>query len=369
MTKRSVNCDILRILAFFFVIAVHSLNYIDFYNEQTNGITMLFLNICRCVFMLCIPLFVVLSGYLMKKRKFNKEHIYKFGRIVITYVLCSIFCIIFISLIKNRELLSFKDYLFQILSFKAAPYSWYVNMYFGLYLMIPFLNVLWDNLKDKRQRQYLILVLIIIGVLPNGINIFNFDSVEWWLNPSSSDTYQMLVPDYWSRLTYIIMFYFIGCYFRDYKLKLSLKKNIVALFIAIVVSGLFNYYRSYNSLFGAGGYADYNSIELLIITILFVNLILNLKVNMKSRYVSLISKISYLTFGAYLVSAIFDRLFYPMFFDDTMTVLNRLPYLILIIPLIVICSLILSAFIELLIFVGKKGWKCLSGNIFKLIKE
>lgn len=38
---------------------------------------------------------------------------------------------------SDRNIKSFFVALFE---FKAAPYAWYLAMYLGLYLMIPFLN-------------------------------------------------------------------------------------------------------------------------------------------------------------------------------------------------------------------------------------
>lgn len=46
MKERSINCDVLRIMACFFVIAVHSLRCVGFYDEVTQGPTMLFFKYC-----------------------------------------------------------------------------------------------------------------------------------------------------------------------------------------------------------------------------------------------------------------------------------------------------------------------------------
>ena len=347
--ERLINCDILRILALIFVISVHSLSYIGFYSTITEGPTMLFSNMLRCLFMSCVPIFIILSGYLMSKRELNKKYLFKIVRILITYLICSILCFILINIIEGNTKLSVINFISGILSYSAAPYAWYVNMYLGLFLIIPFLNILWNNLKDKRQKQYLLLILFIIGILPNAINIFNLEDPSWWLNPASSREYHQLVPNFWMETTYVILYYFIGCYLKDYKLKLSRKNNIILLILSIILFGLFNYYRNYNALFGWETYVGYASLEVLIVTILVVNLILNLKINIKSTKVTkIISKVSYLTFGAYLVSAIFDKWLYPILNEHTNTLLERLPYLLLIIPIITILSLVLSYFVELL---------------------
>jgi len=207
MKNRNINCDILRIIAFSFVVMVHVLLNIGFYSTIIEGPTMLCLNIIRCLLITCVPLFIILTGYLMNEKELNKKYIMKLSRIITTYILCAIACLIALHFIEHREIYSLKSYIFNILEFKAAPYAWYVNMYIGLYLIIPFLNILWKNLKTKRLKQYLLMILIVLFVLPTMLNTFNLYDINWWKNPSSLRTYQMLIPNYWMGgiLYYIIL--------------------------------------------------------------------------------------------------------------------------------------------------------------------
>ena len=331
--KRLINCDILRILAFLFVISVHSISYIGFYSTINEGPTMWLLNILRCLFIICVPLFILLTGYFMSKKELNKSYLKKIIRIIITYLICSILCFIIINLMEgNKGELTIPKYIAGILSYSAAPYAWYVNMYLSLFLIIPFLNIAWNNLKDKKQRQHLLLIVFIIGILPNAVNIFNLQDPSWWLNPSSSRAYHQLVPNFFEGPTYVLLYYYLGCYLKEYKLNLSIRKSLIFLLITLLVNGTFNYYRNYNAYFEWGSYVGYASLESLIVTILFVNIILR----------------------AYLVSAIFDRWFYPILNANTRTLTERLPYLLLMVPTTFICSLIVSYLVELLISLSKK---------------
>ncbi len=326
---------------------------------------MLLLNMLRCLFMSCVPIFIILSGYLMSKKELNKKYLFKIVRILITYLLCSILCFVLINIIEgNLSKLSIFNFLFNLLSYTAAPYAWYVNMYISLFLLIPFLNILWNNLKGKKYKLYLLLILFLIGILPNTINIFNVSDLNWWLNPASSRTYNQLVPNFWQETTYIILYYFIGCYLKDYKIKLSKRKNIILLLLSIILFGVYNYYRNYNALFGWETYVGYSSLEVLIITFLIVNLVLNLKINIKSSKISnIISKISYLTFGTYLLSAIFDKWLYPILNKHANMLLECLPYLLLMVLIITICSLITSYLVEILIILSKKAIISLKAKI------
>lgn len=344
MKQRNINCDILRIIAFTFVVMVHCLSFIEFYRTINEGPIMLVLNILRCLFMTCVPLFIILTGYLMNKKELNKDYIKKISRIIITYILCSIICLIFLHYIENREVLDIKDYIFSILSFKAAPYSWYVNMYLGLYIIIPFLNILWKNLKTKKNKQQLIIVLLILFVLPTITNIFNFYDSNWWINPSLSTNYQILIPNYWLGNGYPILYYYIGCYLKEYKINISKIKNIIIMLMFLIIFGIFNFYRNYNSTFDWGMYTEYYSFEVCIISILLSNLILNnINIKIKNKTINvIIKKVSYLTFGAYLLSRIFDVMLYPLIINKTIYIKERLPYCIPIILGIIVGSLFLS---------------------------
>ena len=77
MKTRNINCDFLRIIALLFVISVHSLLYIGFYDTVNDGPTMILLNIARCLFITCVPIFMILSGYLMSKKEFNRKYLQK----------------------------------------------------------------------------------------------------------------------------------------------------------------------------------------------------------------------------------------------------------------------------------------------------
>jgi len=375
MKKRNINCDILRIIAFSLVVSVHYLLYNDFYNTLTFGKTMYGLYILRTLFIVCVPLFIILSGYLMNKKELNKQYYKNLFRIILTYILCSIACIISIHFILNRDLLSLKEYIFQLFNFSGAPYSWYVNMYIGLYLMIPFLNILWNNLKNKEYKKYLIITLFAIMIFPTFINIYNFTEPNWFLNPVSSRTYQVLIPDFWTGVGYPILYYFVGCYLKEYPIKLSFIKNLLIILCLMILFGSFNYYRNYNALYDYGIYSGYYSFEAFFISLFLSNLILNLKINIKNeRLIKFISKVSYLTFGAYLLSAIFDNLFYKLLLVNKTSInggiIYMIPiiiiiigiiYMIPIIIIIIVLSLISSYIVDLI----EKGIK----YSFKIIKN
>lgn len=185
--KRS-DLDLIRCLAIFFVIIVHGLSYIGFYELTDSSIILYFYHTLRVIVISCVPLFLLLTGYLSggKKYTFNAAYLKKPIRLLVIYILCAAVCSI-PKLIKGE----IGSIFIALLEFKAAPYAWYLAMYLGLYLMIPFLNAfLLANNVD-----YGLPVLVALVVLPTVTNNLNLGTVEWW-NGNKEQATQIL-PNYW----------------------------------------------------------------------------------------------------------------------------------------------------------------------------
>ena len=71
-TKRNPAMDIIRILAFFFVVSIHFFLNNDFYLTPVKGERMFIMTIMRSCFIICVPLFITLSGYLLRKKQLEK---------------------------------------------------------------------------------------------------------------------------------------------------------------------------------------------------------------------------------------------------------------------------------------------------------
>ena len=74
MTKRNLNADLIRCVAVFSVISVHFLLNGGFYKQEVCGIPMLVMCMYRSFFMTCVPLFLILTGYLMGRKKLSKGY-------------------------------------------------------------------------------------------------------------------------------------------------------------------------------------------------------------------------------------------------------------------------------------------------------
>ena len=72
LSRRSSALDITRIVALFTVISVHFFLNNGFYSEPMFGKRMLVMTVMRSAFMICVPLFIMLTGYLMSRKSLSR---------------------------------------------------------------------------------------------------------------------------------------------------------------------------------------------------------------------------------------------------------------------------------------------------------
>ena len=345
-SSRNPAMDIIRCFALFCGVSVHFFLNSGFYDLTVQGPRMFVMVVVRSAFMVSAPLFIMLSGYLMCNKMPSRNYYCKIVKTLSIYVLASLCCQAFKGIYQG-EAISVLGTVTDILAFTAAPYSWYVEMYLGLFLLIPYLNILYKNIPSKKQKQILLFILLFLTSLPDITNIYNLFDVHWWRMPSSSSSYANILPDWWINL-YPITYYYLGSYFREYPLRIRKTANILAILLVCFVNGTFNYYRSYNATFIWGKWQDWGSLLNVLQTVLVFNLFAQLNdSHVGNRARSILSKASDWCFGAYLVSWIFDQYFYNQLRLLQPVIKLRFNYFILIVPLVFVFSLCLSAVLNL----------------------
>lgn len=297
---RIVGLDIIRSCAIFFVISVHFFLNSNFYQTALTGPGMFVLSCFRWLFFTCIALFLLLTGYLSNSTKFDKNYFYKIFKVLIPYVIIGIISLIFKKVYFGEDITIIRS-LIYLFNFSANDYAWYVEMYVGLFLLIPFLNILYNNLNTKENKTKLIAILFIIFSLT--VTTRFFYPASYTINAFS---------DYWIT-GYPLLYFFLGKYLREFPLKIKNNKlftYLIALFI--IQTGLifiFNYNKTYPmELFSgyAGGY--YNLFTVMEATIIF-SLLFRIKLKNKI-IIKMVTVISLSSFEMYLLSAIIDAFFY-----------------------------------------------------------
>ena len=70
-SKRDIGLDLTRIIAFIQVPCIHFLFKIKYYNQAIIGERMYLMTFIRVMFMTCVPLFLLLTGYLSSETRKN----------------------------------------------------------------------------------------------------------------------------------------------------------------------------------------------------------------------------------------------------------------------------------------------------------
>ena len=226
--KRNINIDLVKTIAVFSVISVHFFSNAGFYDKVISK-NMYLGVLFRTLFMICVPLFMITTGYLMKNKMLSKKYYLGINRVLIIYLLDAILYLGYNN-IYNGESFSIKHIIKSILSFEIG-YSWYVEMYIGLFLLIPFINLIYNNLKTKKEKQILILTMLILTSFQG---IFNIK--------------YSLIPDWWTGI-YPLTYYFIGCYLNEYKINIKAYKNILLFLACLTISSVINIYISKENIF------------------------------------------------------------------------------------------------------------------------
>lgn len=344
--NRNASMDIIRIVAAFTVLSVHFFLHNGFYSQIVEGVPMYIMVLMRTLFSVCVPLFMILTGYLMSHKTLSRKYYSGISKTLIVFVLATLACMIF-KAVHDNEPLSLKSFILGTLDFTGANYSWYIEMYIGLFLLVPFLNLAYNKLKNKRQKQVLVLTLVFLTIIPTLFNIFNFDNPAWWSDPKSSDTFAKLVPSWWMGF-YPIAYYFTGCYIREYGIKLKTRSMLVLFLLAILIFGTFNFYRSYGTTFKSGIYVYWYGFEPYILSVLLFVLLSRIKTdNMNEKVKFVLWKVSDLALGIYLISYIFDMLVYPVLNEKITTMTDRLPFYFVTVPIVFICSMLASAVLNI----------------------
>jgi len=303
--------DIVKILAAFFVVGIHTFLYNGFYNaEIRSGDTKFLVPIAmRWITYTCVPLFMITTGYLMKNKKFSPSYYKGLIRIIVIYIFIGILCLKVNHVVFHTEYtkwMIFKKYM----EFNAADYGWYVNYYIALFCMIPFLNLAFNGLESRNQR----LILLIT------ISAFTVFARSMFLGFTANDQAK-LFPDYLNGM-WPLAYYYAGAYIREYPPKRCFRNKflilvVLASAVAFITESSYKHTiadsnESNNYHFTSWHFNDYSTYPVFIIAICIFLLLFDITTtNKRVKYV--LQQLSGATFATYLISYIFDRKVYGLF--------------------------------------------------------
>ncbi len=351
--NRNTIMDKIRINALFFLISFHFLYYIEFYNAPCIGLQMYVMCVFRALFTACIPLFLLLTGYLMSEKALSKNYYKKCLRTVWIYVLACIVSAVYRWGVGGIVFQPF-EFLKSVLNFSACPYGWYVEMYLGLFILIPFLNILYIGVPSQGWKKVLVITMAGLTSLPSLVNVTDFK----------------FIPAWWAAF-YPITYYFIGCYIHEYGLRIKRVWNVLAVIVIMLVVGTYTYFNSAAEPFVWSGWSEWNSWANVLMGTLVFGLWMNGRTttktcgvemqveenvasiavnrddsaNIENRMAKILMLGSKLAFGAYLLSWIAEDAVYHHIPLNVFEVENRIVFYPVVV-VVMIVSLGLSAVVN-----------------------
>ena len=295
LQTKKVHIEILRIIAAFFVIVNHT-NSIIFLNSQPSPLWFTSLAYFFAS-KTAVPVFVMIMGAVLIDKQDNlSKYIARISRIAVVTAFFSVVAYAF-----NGGGLSAKNVIKQILNSSNEPY-WYLYLYLGLLLILPFMQKL-AQVLSKKDIQILILVTLVAGgILPM------LKAVGLTVHTSFYDG--ILSP-------YIGMV-FAGYYIEKYA-NITKKSAVWAAagFVAMIAVQTALTFKTYNSKGGAD-YLWLDNVKFVTVTFTAVCLYVvvkyilgQAKIGVKATKV--MCYIGSLTFGIYLMGDFFKVVFAPLY--------------------------------------------------------
>lgn len=203
-SSRAFGLDLVRAFAIFSVIAGHFFSlHTAFRTTPMTGISMTIQSVAQSVFAAGVPLFIMLTGYLNINKTLSRKYYSGIWRVLIAYVFFCIVTLLFRHFFAGDPVSIFTA-IKKILDFSAFMYGWYIEMWIGLFLLVPFINILYKGIETRRHKMIFIIILSFITFLPTFTNRYG----------------QHLLPEFW-RDCYPLTYYIIGAYIREYTPRIS----------------------------------------------------------------------------------------------------------------------------------------------------
>lgn len=282
--KRESGIDLIRITGLLFVVGIHQFLYNRFYYEPQVGVLMWAADSARWLFFCCNGLFMMMTGYLRCGKKFEKGCYKSLIPLLIGYVLCC--AVVYPVQWMLGDEMPLIDWLTRFVTF--GNYAWYLEMYIGLVLFSPLINLGIGQLNDKDLVKF---TCIMVGVT----SLHYITALE-------------IIPDYWSSL-YPVTYYMIGATIRRTQPKIRIWEGL--LYASLICMGLgLTSVISTDEGFSKGFTQGYGGFWTMLTTTCIFLALYRVKVSPKAAKVLAWASVG--VFEGYLLSKAFDLWTYPL---------------------------------------------------------
>lgn len=283
---RSVNLDLLRIVSMMLIILLHSVDHSGVLEASAQASFSMQLYI-RTIYMftqVCVNCFVLISGYFLVQSALHLSKLVALWLEVVFYSLALRILFIVIG-IKPFSLTSIVSCVFPILTGRY----WFITIYFGLYLLSPFLKT---AVRAMNKKQHTALNILLFGLF----SLWNS------VHPSLAG---MNSGGGWG-LAWFVVLYLAAAWFRNYyqpngrwigKLLIWFGISLLTALGWLLLGGIHPLFRAI-----IGHWYHYNSAPAYLASLVFFAAFLNIKTSF-GRTGKFICAVAPATFGVYLIHA------------------------------------------------------------------
>ena len=330
---RLAGPDIVRSFAAFSVVAIHFFLNSGYYSQPLQGTGMFIMTYVRWFFLICVPLFMILTGFFKNKKTISKSHYMSLIPILVAYFVLTMAKVLVAHRVYGVTYAEM-NIVRQLFNYNFA---WYVGMYVCMILLIPFFNILWNNISTKRDKHILLISLAFVC--------------------SMYPLVLYIAPSYWQML-YPLFYYYLGAYISEYR---PHPKKIIVLLVALL-STLINATISFRAVDGSNfdwtvlGPVDcgYSTITVVITAVCVFLLFYDIDV--KSTILKTVfRKISEVSFEIYLMAAVYDIIIYAYLGSRVYNYSEYYKLAFIIVPCDFILSWVTSMVYKLAYDLCKKG--------------
>jgi surface polysaccharide O-acyltransferase-like enzyme len=215
MSKREYSLDLIRCFSTLLVVMFHGFMSNGYTIQAQVGISMWLGGSFRLMGLCGVGIFLMLSGYLQSKKTDWRACYRTLPSVILGYLLISFISIPIRHFVFGDEQSLF-TWLQRLFGSTGAYYGWYVEMYVGLTLLTPFINLSLKQLSTKGLLGFSA-ILLFLSALPG--------LTPWVVVPSF---YQFLYP---------VSFYVLGAIFRRVQPKIHPLAGLGAALASALVMG------------------------------------------------------------------------------------------------------------------------------------
>ncbi len=285
--------DVLRVIACFLVIVNHTNSWIFTVTTPVPCATWYMSLTYFFVSKIAVPIFIMISGYTLLDKVDNYKKVgQRVLRMILALYLFSLPYYLGQYQLGDRIYISVGDFLFSVFQYSLTNAFWYMYMYIGLLIMLPFLQKMVANLSKKDVQIFICLCLLITGVWP---------IVEHWFPML---TYSRMVD--FALFDSFVGILMIGYYFKKYVT--PSKKKLIASIIVFVLCIAFNVImtrREYD-IMGGQNYLFYDDRVYLPIVLASASVFYMVShLRIEGRFAKVMQVIGGCSFGIYLLADFF----------------------------------------------------------------